>query len=423
MKTKTEFVDITPHRSIMLKLGQSGYSISEALAELIDNSIDASIPDKKLSIDISVSSNKIVISDNGSGMPKDVASKVLKLGFSTKEKEAKLGKFGLGLKTSCLSLGKSFVIKTSPLNSGEEFTVSFDEDEWINSGDWSRHPMSISEGIPKNVSYSRITINNIIVKFDNKELEKLADEFGLRFGPFIESDSVEILINKKFCKPALPKLTSHGKKDFEIKLSTGWVLKGWFGFKLAGSVKEYYGFNTFRRGRLITTYDKIGLSKDPKAKQIVGEIYMDHVPVSHNKRNWIIQSEEYKIVSNELTKFLRDYDVRQKKIVSGFPAHPGRVEGIARVLFLGARTNAKDLERIKPGDILVTSMTRPQYLLQIRRAGAIVTDMGGMLCHAAIVSREFNIPCIVGTQNGMQKIKDGQKIIVDANEGVVYEAE
>ena len=52
-KERVEFVDVTPHRSIMLKLGQSGYSLSEALAELIDNSIDASLPEKKLNIDIS----------------------------------------------------------------------------------------------------------------------------------------------------------------------------------------------------------------------------------------------------------------------------------------------------------------------------------------------------------------------------------
>src|SRR3989338_371823 len=423
MKQKIEYVDITPHRSIMLKLGQSGYSISEAIAELIDNSIDASLPDEKLNINITIDSKEITISDNGTGMPKEIASKVLKLGFSTKEKEIKLGKFGLGLKTSCLSLGKTFEIKTSPLKSDEEYIMEFDEDEWMKSGDWTKHPLKIQKGIGKNKSYTKILIKNIIVKVDKKELEKLADEFGLRFGPFIETGSVEIKINNEVCKPTLPKLTSHGRKPFEIKLPHGHVLKGWFGYKLAGSVKEYYGFNTFRRGRLITTYDKIGLSRDTKAKQIVGELYIDHVPVSHNKRQWITQSEEYKIVANELTKFLRDYDLRQNKIVTGFPAHPGRVEGTARVLFLGARTNAKDLERIKPGDILVTSMTRPQYLLQIRRAGAIVTDMGGMLCHAAIVSREFNIPCIVGTQNGMQKIKDGQRIIVDANEGVVYAAE
>ncbi len=59
----------------------------------------------------------------------------------------------------------------------------------------------------------------------------------------------------------------------------------------------------------------------------------------------------------------------------------------------------------------------------MKKAGGIVTDFGGILCHAALISREFNIPCIVGTQNGMQKIKNGQKIIVDANEGVVYAAE
>jgi len=322
-----------------------------------------------------------------------------------------------------LSLGKSFDIKTSPAGSDEEYSVFFDEDSWMTSGEWHKYPLKITKGIPKGKSYTKISISNIIVGISKREIERMSEEFGLRFGPFLETGTIEMKINKVLCAPQVAKLTSDGKKDFEIKLSNGHILKGWFGFKLAGSVKEYYGFNTFRRGRLITTYDKIGLSRDTKAKQIVGELYMDHVPVSHNKRQWITQSEEYKITSDALIQFLRDYDVRQKKIISGFPAHPGRVEGTARVVFLGFKTNPEDLEKIQHGDILVTSMTRPQFLLQIRRASAIVTDQGGMLCHAAIVAREFNIPCIVGTQHGMEKIKDGQKIIVDANEGVIYDAE
>ncbi|RMF54825.1 hypothetical protein D6745_04020 [Candidatus Woesearchaeota archaeon] len=291
----------------------------------------------------------------------------------------------------------------------------------MKSGRWDKYPLIVRKGSKE--SYTHIKINNIIVKVDKKEIDKLADEFGIRFGPFISTNEVEININNKKCKEIIPKLTSDGKKEFSLKLDDGHILKGWFGFKLAGSVKEYYGFNTFRKGRLITSYDKIGLGKDPKTKQIIGELYMDHVPVSHNKRQWITESKEYKTVAKELMKFLRDYDVRQKVLCKGFPAHPGRVEGIVRNIFLGAKTTRKELEKIKPGDILVTSMTRPYFLLQIRRAGAIVTDMGGMLCHAAIVAREFNIPCIVGTQTATKKLKDGQKVIVDANEGVVYAAD
>ncbi|HLC32594.1 MAG TPA: PEP-utilizing enzyme [Candidatus Nanoarchaeia archaeon] len=415
---RVEHVDITPDRSIMLKLGQAGYTLSEALAELIDNSIDA-VSDK-LHINITLRNGQVRISDNGSGMNKETAAQVLKLGFSTKEKETKLGKFGLGLKTSCLSIGKTFSIVTKQAASTEEYSISFDEHTWMKSGDWTKQELYINS-VQSTESYTHVTISNLLVHITDKECEKLVREFGLRFGPFIQHN-VTISVNGKLCEPAIPKLTRQGKQEFSLKLPHG-TIKGWFGYKLAGAVKEYYGFNTFRLGRLITTHDKIGLTKDSKAKQIVGELYLDNVPVSHNKRQWITQSPEYKAVEQALTQFIRNYDVRHQKIISGFAANPGRVEGIARVLYLGVQTTTKDLERIKPGDIIVTGMTRPQYLLQIRRAGAIVTDQGGMLCHAAIVSREFNIPCIVGTQHGMEKIKDGQRIIVDANEGVIYAAD
>ena len=80
------------------------------------------------------------------------------------------------------------------------------------------------------------------------------------------------------------------------------------------------------------------------------------------------------------------------------------------------------MNKVKRGDIIVTEMTRPHFLLAIRRSGGIVTDLGGTLCHAAIVAREFNIPAIVGTKQATQVLKDGQRIIIDANEGNIYEA-
>ncbi|MCX6811980.1 MAG: PEP-utilizing enzyme, partial [Candidatus Berkelbacteria bacterium] len=76
---------------------------------------------------------------------------------------------------------------------------------------------------------------------------------------------------------------------------------------------------------------------------------------------------------------------------------------------------------IQKGDIIVTAMTRPHFLLGIRRSAGIIADLGGNLCHAAIVAREFNIPAVVGTQNATTTLEDGQKIILDGNEGYIYE--
>jgi pyruvate,water dikinase len=76
---------------------------------------------------------------------------------------------------------------------------------------------------------------------------------------------------------------------------------------------------------------------------------------------------------------------------------------------------------VKKGDVLVTTMTNPDFVPYMRLANAIVTDKGGVTCHAAIVSRELGIPCIVGTDNGTKVMKTGKEYTVDAKSGVVYE--
>ena len=81
----------------------------------------------------------------------------------------------------------------------------------------------------------------------------------------------------------------------------------------------------------------------------------------------------------------------------------------------------KEIAKVNKGDIIVTAMTRPQYLIAIRRAGGIITDLGGTLCHAAIVSREFGIPAVVGTNIATSTLIDGTKVILDGGEGTIYE--
>ncbi len=92
----------------------------------------------------------------------------------------------------------------------------------------------------------------------------------------------------------------------------------------------------------------------------------------------------------------------------------GKATGIVRIL-----KNAKESHKLKENEILVTSMTTPDYIMAIKKASAIVTDEGGITCHAAIVSREFGIPCIVGTHIATKVLKDGDKVMVDATKGIV----
>ena len=79
------------------------------------------------------------------------------------------------------------------------------------------------------------------------------------------------------------------------------------------------------------------------------------------------------------------------------------------------------IDKVLKGDILVAEMTTPDFVPAMKRAAAIVTDRGGRTAHAAIVSRELGIPCVVGTEKAMATLKDGQVITVDGSSGKVYE--
>ena len=98
----------------------------------------------------------------------------------------------------------------------------------------------------------------------------------------------------------------------------------------------------------------------------------------------------------------------------GLTASTGKVRGRAKIV-----TSVKDIDKVKLGDILVAVMTRPDYIMGIKKAAAIVTDEGGITCHAAIISRELGIPCIIGTKIGTKILKDGDLIEVNANHGWV----
>lgn len=102
-------------------------------------------------------------------------------------------------------------------------------------------------------------------------------------------------------------------------------------------------------------------------------------------------------------------------LVKGMAASPGIATG--RVILV---KTMEDIVGVKEGDVLVTIMTNPDMVPAMKKAAAIVTDEGGRTCHAAIVSRELGIPCIVGTKTGTHVLKPGMEVTVDATRGVVY---
>src|SRR5437016_275792 len=148
----------------MPKIGQTGYSVSQAISELVDNSIDARTEGELLTVEIVLVPEKgmIEVTDDGTGMDEQTAANSIRLAHSSKV--GKLGEFGLGLKTAATSLGKNFQIATTQEGVSEEYILEYDEDRWLKSGDWTKHDMQIKSGIDPRRSGTTIRIKSLRFK-------------------------------------------------------------------------------------------------------------------------------------------------------------------------------------------------------------------------------------------------------------------
>lgn len=102
-------------------------------------------------------------------------------------------------------------------------------------------------------------------------------------------------------------------------------------------------------------------------------------------------------------------------ILKGQGASPGLVTGIVKIV-----GSPKQINKVKKGNILVAKMTSPDYVPAMKQAAAIITDEGGVTSHAAIVSRELGLPCVVGTKTATSRLKDGMTVTVSGKEGLVF---
>jgi pyruvate,water dikinase len=130
-------------------------------------------------------------------------------------------------------------------------------------------------------------------------------------------------------------------------------------------------------------------------------------------KNYILaQYEEHYYLGEE--PIIKDEKIEKADFVKGRVAFQGVARGTVKII-----RNVSELSKVEKGDILVTQMTFPSYIMAMHKAAAFVTDEGGITCHAAIVAREMQKPCIVGTEKATKIFKDGDLVEVDANKGVV----
>lgn len=138
--------------------------------------------------------------------------------------------------------------------------------------------------------------------------------------------------------------------------------------------------------------------------------------IKNRKKSYSILVEDYvvSIYSGEDVEKFKEYTVTDSKPIQGTVAYPGNVRGRVKVILSKA-----DFNKLQEGDILVTHMTTPDFVPLMKKCAAIITDEGGITCHAAIVSRELGKPCLIGTKTATQSLKDGDMIEIDTDAGIV----
>lgn len=186
----------------------------------------------------------------------------------------------------------------------------------------------------------------------------------------------------------------------------------------------------WRLGQILT--EPLGISSDLlpyiTRSEITGDLNQlkEHLPEIQKRPNGFVycnttDGREYLALEANLEPIETELNLRRfgknlqdDPILKGQPASPGTITGKARVIL-----HRHDFDTFQTGEILVTGMTRPEFVPLMKKAAAVVTDEGGITCHAAIVSRELGIPCVIGTKKGTRWVDTGTIITVDGTKGTI----
>ncbi|MDD1444203.1 PEP-utilizing enzyme, partial [Dolichospermum sp. ST_sed3] len=193
--------------------------------------------------------------------------------------------------------------------------------------------------------------------------------------------------------------------------------------------------DSYRRLLVSKLIEKFNITKDEISSYTVDDIYklfhgirLDSKSIKEREKSYLILCKEGHVeyfFGDKAQKIIDNFLVQSKTdstLIKGVIANKGYVKGRVTVIEFGHemfKRLPEVINQMPEGNILLADTTGPELITACKKASAIITNQGGMMSHAAIVSRELNIPCIVGLGHATQAIKDGDMVEVDADNGVV----
>jgi phosphohistidine swiveling domain-containing protein len=177
---------------------------------------------------------------------------------------------------------------------------------------------------------------------------------------------------------------------------------------------------TAKRLGLVNSNDIFHLKADEIIDSLRDGLKVDVQTIKNRSEGYVLYSNFDKVYifsgaeASLIQKSVKLNDIEHGSQIKGMVAYVGKARGPARVIL-----STKELGRVQEGDVLVTSSTTPDFVPILKKVVAIITEEGGVLSHASIISRELHIPCIIGTKIATKVLKDGDMVEVDAEKGVV----
>lgn len=203
-----------------------------------------------------------------------------------------------------------------------------------------------------------------------------------------------------------------------IERTTAWqddrkriMLMGiWGADRLLGALAKRFGIRQADVRYLLPEETSVARLKSASLPKLLARRRSLSVYLFYKKERCVLDGRD----AEQFCKKLDRADEHESSEIEGTAASLGTAVGRARVCI-----KLEDIRRVQPGDILVTTMTRPEFVPAMKKAAAVVTDEGGLTSHAAIVSRELGIPCVIGTKRATKVLKTGMLVEVRANHGMV----
>ena len=384
---KTRQVDITPDKTLIKKLGMTGYRTEQAIAELIDNSIDARLGGsaEHVRVVLDFALMRIVVSDDGHGMNLDELRNALTIAKDPEGADGRLGRFGLGMKSACSNLGKAFSIRTA--RAGQEALVAeYDEERWLSERDLDWKNFEIGLEGPGSGHGTEITVSRLNVPLYPNQMIKFRRRFGLRYGPYIRNGQVEITVNSRPCKPSEPDLEDNTRRAVNIRLPSGNAITGWMGLLRKRSIKGDYGLHIYNRNRLVEAYSKFGMRHHPATARFIGEISLDHVPVNFHKTGFLEDTNEY------------------REAVEYFNRDPG-VVGLVRSMSSDDRADGDEVRRVLDFGSDPTRATPLSMKVSAARGKSMLHGMDGTSVRSG------------GTEIAVRRKTDSQNALYEAESG------